>query len=35
MAATSTDVMTMASGLLKAADLAVFELAMFQSWTAR
>jgi hypothetical protein len=32
---TSTDVMTTASGLLKAADLAVFELGMWQSWTGR
>ena len=33
--ATSTDVMTTASGLLKAANLAVFELGMWQSWTGR
>jgi hypothetical protein len=32
---TSTDVMTAASGLLKAANLAVFELGMWQSWTGR
>lgn len=32
---TSTDVMTTASGLLKAANLAVFELGMWQSWTGR
>lgn len=31
----STDVMTTASGLLKAANLAVFELGMWQSWTGR
>jgi hypothetical protein len=31
----ATDVMVMASGLLKAADLAVFELGMWQSWTGR
>jgi hypothetical protein len=30
-----TDVMVMASGLLKAANLAVFELGMWQSWTGR
>ena len=34
-AATSTDIMTTASGLLKAANLAVFELGMWQSWTGR
>jgi len=33
--ATATDVMVMASGLLKAANLAVFELGMWQSWTGR
>ena len=33
--ATSTDIMTTASGLLKAANLAVFELGMWQSWTGR
>jgi len=33
--ATSTDVMTTASGLLKSANLAVFELGMWQSWTGR
>jgi hypothetical protein len=32
---TSTDVMVMASGLLKSANLAVFELGMWQSWTGR
>jgi hypothetical protein len=32
---TSTDVMVTASGLLKSADLAVFELGMWQSWTGR
>jgi outer membrane biosynthesis protein TonB len=32
---TSTDVMVTASGLLKAANLAVFELGMCQSWTGR
>jgi hypothetical protein len=32
---TSTDVMTMASGLLRASNLAVFELGMWQSWTGR
>jgi hypothetical protein len=31
----ATDVMVVASGLLKAADLAVFELGMWQSWTGR
>jgi hypothetical protein len=31
----ATDAMVMASGLLKAADLAVFELGMWQSWTGR
>lgn len=30
-----TDIMTTASGLLKAANLAVFELGMWQSWTGR
>ena len=30
-----TDVMVTASGLLKAANLAVFELGMWQSWTGR
>jgi hypothetical protein len=34
-AITSTDVMAMASGLLRATDLAVFELGMWQSWTGR
>jgi|EndMetStandDraft_3_1072993.scaffolds.fasta_scaffold373927_2 hypothetical protein len=33
--ATSTDIMATASGLLKAANLAVFELGMWQSWTGR
>ena len=32
---TSTDVMITASGLLRAANLAVFELGMWQSWTGR
>ena len=32
---TSTDVMVTASGLLKSAKLAVFELGMWQSWTGR
>jgi hypothetical protein len=32
---TATDVMVTASGLLRAADLAVFELGMWQSWTGR
>jgi hypothetical protein len=32
---TATDVMLTASGLLRAADLAVFELGMWQSWTGR
>jgi hypothetical protein len=31
----STDVMVTASGLLKSANLAVFELGMWQSWTGR
>jgi hypothetical protein len=30
-----TDVMIMAGALLKAADLQVFELGMWQSWTGR
>jgi len=30
-----TDVMVTASGLLKSANLAVFELGMWQSWTGR
>jgi hypothetical protein len=34
-AISATDVMVTASGLLKAADLAVFELGMWQSWTGR
>ena len=33
--ATASDVMITASGLLKAANLAVFELGMWQSWTGR
>jgi hypothetical protein len=33
--ATATDVMVTASGLLKSANLAVFELGMWQSWTGR
>lgn len=32
---TPTDVMVTASGLLKAANLAVFELGMWQSWTGK
>ena len=32
---TATDVMVAASGLLRAVDLAVFELGMWQSWTGR
>ncbi|MFY9770417.1 MAG: hypothetical protein WAK04_09325 [Xanthobacteraceae bacterium] len=31
----ATDVMLTASGLLRAGDLAVFELGMWQSWTGR
>jgi hypothetical protein len=31
----ATDAMVTASGLLKSADLAVFELGMWQSWTGR
>jgi hypothetical protein len=34
-AISSTDVMTMASALLRASNLAVFELGMWQSWTGR
>lgn len=34
-AVSSTDIMTTASGLLKAANLAVFELGMWQSWAGR
>jgi hypothetical protein len=30
---TATDVMVTASGLLRAADLAAFELGMWQGWT--
>jgi hypothetical protein len=33
--ATGTDIMTVASGLLKAGNLAVFELGMWQAWTGR
>ena len=32
---TATDIMTTASGLLQAGDLAVFELGMWQGWTGR
>ena len=32
---TPTEVMITASGLLRAANLAVFELGMWQSWTGR
>jgi hypothetical protein len=32
---TPTEVMVTASGLLKSANLAVFELGMWQSWTGR
>ena len=32
---TATDVMVTASGLLRAADLAAFELGMWQGWTGR
>ena len=32
---TATEVMTTASGLLRAVNLAVFELGMWQSWTGR
>jgi len=31
----NTDIMIMASALLRSADLAVFELGMWQSWTGR
>lgn len=31
----ATDIMVTASGLLRAADLAAFELGMWQSWTGR
>lgn len=34
-AVSNTDVMIMASALLKSANLAVFELGMWQSWTGR
>jgi hypothetical protein len=33
--ASPTEVMTTTSALLKAANLAVFELGMWQSWTGR
>ncbi len=33
--ASSTDIMTLASGLLKSANLATFELGMWQNWTGR
>jgi hypothetical protein len=32
---TATDVMITASGMLRSADLAVFELGMWQNWTGR
>ena len=32
---TSTDIMITASGLMRAGNLAVFELGMWQSWTGR
>ena len=35
MSLSPTDVMVTASGLLKAVNLAVFELGMWQSWTGR
>jgi len=34
-ATNGTDIMTVASGLLKAGNLAVFELGMWQAWTGR
>jgi len=34
-AVSSTDIMLMASALLRSANLAVFELGMWQSWTGR
>jgi hypothetical protein len=34
-AVSATDVMVTASGLLRAADLAAFELGMWQGWTGR
>ena len=34
-ALSATDVMITASGLLRSADLAVFELGMWQNWTGR
>jgi hypothetical protein len=34
-ALSATDVMVMASGLLRAADLAAFELGLWQGWTGR
>ena len=35
MSVSPTEIMTVTSGLLKAANLAVFELGMWQSWTGR
>lgn len=35
MSVTPTEIMTTTSALLKAANLAVFELGMWQSWTGR
>jgi hypothetical protein len=35
MSVTPTEIMTTTSSLLKAANLAVFELGMWQSWTGR
>jgi len=35
MSVSPTEVMTTTSGILKAANLAVFELGMWQSWTGR
>jgi len=35
MSVSPTEIMTTTSGLLKAANLAVFELGMWQSWTGR
>jgi hypothetical protein len=35
MSASPTEIMMIASGLLRAANLAVFELGMWQSWTGR
>jgi hypothetical protein len=34
-AVSNTDIMLMASALLRSANLAVFELGMWQSWTGR